>query len=103
VLSSSVAQRLLQERKDLSLITYPGNVESFRDLKANRIDAVLLDLPIALYYAKPDPSLRLSGGPFASGYSGIGIRKEDATLRVAIDQAITHLSECRTLECIYRK
>ncbi len=103
VLSSSVAQRLLQERKDLSLITYPGNVESFRDLKANRIDAVLLDLPIALFYAKPDPSLRLSGAPFAPGYYAIGVRKQDTNLLAAINEAIDHLSSCRTLECIYRK
>jgi len=102
-LSSSVAERLLQKMQNVDLRSYPGNVESFRDLKANRIDAVLLDLPIALYYAKPDPSFRLSGAPFAPGYYGIGVRKQDATLLVAINQAITELSDCRTLECIYRK
>src|SRR3989449_5352504 len=64
VLSSSVAQRLLEEMGGVDLKLYPGNVESFRDLKAERIDAVLLDLPIALYYAKPDPALKLAGAPF---------------------------------------
>jgi polar amino acid transport system substrate-binding protein len=102
-LSSSVAERLLQKMTNVELKSYPGNVESFRDLKAGRIDAVLLDLPIALHYAKPDPSLRLSGAAFAPGYYAMGVRKEDPTLLAAINQAITELSQCRTLECIYRK
>ena len=103
VLSSSVAERLLQNHPEVELKSYPGNVESFRDLKAKRIDAVLLDLPIALHYAKPDSSLRLAGMPLAPGYYGIGVRKQDTTLLVALNQALTQLSEGRTLECIYRK
>src|SRR5581483_778377 len=65
VLSSSVAQRLVEKMGGADLKIYPGNVESFRDLKARRIEAVVLDLPIALFYAKPDEELKLSGAPFA--------------------------------------
>jgi len=78
-------------------------VESFRDLKAKRIEAVLLDLPIALHYAKPDSALKLSGAPFAPGYYGIGVRKEDVTLLAALNQGIKDLAEDHTLERIYRK
>src|SRR5437773_5996124 len=46
VLSSSVAQRLVEKISGVDLRIYPGNVETFRDLKANRIEAVVLDLPI---------------------------------------------------------
>src|SRR5439155_19733342 len=67
VLSSSVAERLLKDTGGIELRIYPGNVESFRDLKAKRIEAVLLDLPIALHYAKPDPALKFSGEAFAPG------------------------------------
>src|SRR5438270_3075785 len=77
VLSSSVAQRLLEEMGGADLRIYPGNVESLRDLKARRIEAVMLDLPIALYYAKPDAALKFSGPSFAQGYYGIGVRKRD--------------------------
>src|SRR5437773_9960050 len=45
VLSSSAAQRLVEKTGGVNLRVYPGNVESFRDLKAHRIEAVLLDLP----------------------------------------------------------
>jgi polar amino acid transport system substrate-binding protein len=103
VLSSSVAQRLLQKVDGVDLRIYPGNVESFRDLKARRIEATLLDLPIAIFYAKPDPELKFSGEPFASGYYAVGLRKPDTTLFAAIDKAIEELAQDHTLERIYRK
>jgi polar amino acid transport system substrate-binding protein len=103
VLSSSVAQRLLEEMGGVDLKIYPGNVESLRDLKAGRIVAVLLDLPIALHYAKPDQSLKFSGAPFAPGYYGIGVRKQDASLLAALNKGITELAQDHTLERIYRK
>lgn len=103
VLSGSVAQRLLEKLSGVDLKIYPGNVESFRDLKARRLEAVLLDLPIALFYAKPDPDLKLSGEPFAPGYYGIGVRKEDTLLLVTLNRTIEQLSQDHTLERIYRK
>lgn len=103
VLSSSVAQRLLENTKGIELKIYPGNVESLRDLKAQRVDAVLMDLPIAVFYAKPEPDLQFSGAAFAPGYYGIGVRQQDATLLTAIDQAIEQLALNGTLERIYRK
>jgi polar amino acid transport system substrate-binding protein len=103
VLSSSVAQRLLEQMGGADLKIYPGNVESFRDLKAERIDAVLLDLPIAIYYAKPDPDLKFSGVSFAPGYYGIGLRKQDGTLAAALNKVVADLAGDGTLERIYRK
>src|SRR5579864_6657499 len=103
VLSSTVAQRLLQQMEGADMRIYPGNVESLRDLKARRIDAVLMDLPIALYYAKPDPDLNFSGEPFAPGYYGIGVRKQDLQLLAALNQAFTDFGRDGTFERIYRK
>ena len=82
---------------------YPGNVECFRDLGSKRIEATLLDLPIAIYYAKNDPALKLSGESFAQGFYGIGVRKADATLLEALNRAITELYSEGELEKIYRK
>src|ERR1039458_5230458 len=91
VLSSSVAQRIVEQMGRAQVKIYPGNVECFRDLKAERIEAVLLDLPIAVFYAKPDPDFQFSGATFAPGYYGIGLRKEDASLADALNQAISQL------------
>lgn len=103
VLSSSVAQRLLDNLGGADSRIYPGNVESFRDLKARRIDAVLLDLPIALHYARTDPDLKFSGEPFALGYYAVGVRKQDGRLLAALNSAISQLANDGTLERIYRK
>ena len=103
VLSSTAAQRLLEKQGGVDLKIYPGNVESLRDLKAGRIEAVLLDLPIALYYAKDDPTLKFSGAAFAPGYYAIGVRRQDVTLRAAINEAVKDLDNNGTLERIYRK
>lgn len=103
VLSSSVAQRLLESYQGIELKIYPGNVESFNDLKAGRIDAVLLDLPIALHYAQPDPALKLSGAPFAQGYYAIGVRRPETELLAAVNEAVLALTSDGTLERIYRK
>jgi polar amino acid transport system substrate-binding protein len=102
VLASSAAQRLLQRTGGIDVKSYPGNVESFLDLKAGRIDIVVLDLPIALYYGKPDPALKFSGEPFSPGYYGIAVRKEDATLLAAINNALAQFIADGTLEQIYR-
>lgn len=103
VLSSTVAQRLVQAMGGADLRIYPGNVESLRDLKAGRIEAVVLDLPIALFYAQPDRELRFSGEPFAPGYYGIGVRKQDLKLLAAINQALVDFGRDGTLERIYRR
>lgn len=103
VLSGTVAQRLVEKLGGVDVRIYPGNVESFRDLKARRIDAVVLDLPIALHYAKPDAELKFSGPPFAPGYYGIGVRRSDPALLAALNQAIDELARDHTLERIYRR
>jgi polar amino acid transport system substrate-binding protein len=102
-LSSTVAQRLVEKMGGTDLRIYPGNVESFRDLKARRIEAVVLDLPIALFYAKPDPALKFSGAPFAPGYYAIGVRPRDTALLAALNNAVQELDENHTLERICRK
>jgi polar amino acid transport system substrate-binding protein len=103
VLSGSVAKGLLDKMGGADLRIYPGNVESLRDLKAQRIEAVVMDLPIAIYYAKPDPSLRFSGASFAPGFYAIGVRKEDKTLLIALNLAVQQLADDHTLERIYRQ
>jgi polar amino acid transport system substrate-binding protein len=101
-LSGTVAQRLLEQAGGVDVRVYPGQVEPFRDLNNGRIDAVMLDLPIAVYYLTKEPNLKRSGEPFAPGYYGIGIRKEDETLLLALNKAIAELQADGTLEKIYR-
>ena len=103
VLSGSVAERLLEKSGGTDLRIYPGKVESLRDLKAKRIEAVVMDLPIAIYYAKPDDALKFSGASFAPGYYAIGVRKQDRNLLLTLNFAIKQMTDDHTLEQIYRK
>jgi polar amino acid transport system substrate-binding protein len=102
-LSSTVAQRMMDQAGGIDVRVYPGQAEPFRDLNNGRIEAVMLDLPIAVYYLTKEPTLKPSGDPFAPGFYGIGVRKEDQTLLLALNKAITELQADGTLEKIYRK
>jgi len=62
----------------------------------------MMDLPIAIFYAKADGAMRFAGPSFAPGYYSIGVRLQDVTLLAALNQAITELNADHTLERIYR-
>ena len=100
-LSASTAQRLLERLGRVEVRIYPGQVEPFRDLGNRRLDAVLLDLPIVVHYLAKEPSLKRSGEPFAPGFYGIGVRREDQTLLAALNKALAELRADGTLEKIY--
>jgi polar amino acid transport system substrate-binding protein len=103
VLSGSAAERLVKNAPGVIWKSYPGNVESFQDLKVHRLDAALVDSPIAVHYVAPDASLSLAGRPFAHGYYAIGLLPEDGRLLRALNEAIDHLARDGTLEQIHRK
>src|SRR5574341_485079 len=69
-LYNTVAKRRLEDVGDVTVNLY-GQVEAFKDLLLNRIDAVFVDLPIASYYAMPNPQLHMVGTPVGEGYYGI--------------------------------
>jgi polar amino acid transport system substrate-binding protein len=102
-LSGTVAQDILQEFGGIDVKIYPGQVQPYEDLAIGRIDAVLLDLPIAAYYGKPNPKLKYAGEPMGEGLYGIAIRKEDEELKVKIDEILAELLRTGELKKIYEK
>ncbi len=98
-LSGSSAMRLLGEMRVHTKL-YDDQLGPYTDLRQHAVDAVLLDLPIALYYAVDDPALKyaqriaglkLVGQPFAEGYYGIAVRKDNAALAKQLDAALGRL------------
>ncbi|MEW6777745.1 MAG: ABC transporter substrate-binding protein/permease [Bdellovibrionota bacterium] len=87
-LLGSLAQDMLGGVSGVQVVTYPGQMEPYEDLATGRIDAVLLDLPIAAYYAHPNPRLKDAGPPVGEGLYAIAIRKEDAALFAKVDGAL---------------
>lgn len=102
-LSGTVAQDILTGIGGVDVRIYPGQVEPYEDLAIGRIDAVLLDLPIAAYYGKPNPKLKYTGEPVGEGFYGIAIRKGDEKLKDEIDRILARLLASGELRRIYEK
>ncbi len=101
-LGETAAERLL-DKLEIEKRVYDGQVEPYLDLELGRIDAVLLDLPIAVYYARPNPKLKYVGEPTDEGYYAIAFRPEDEALACQVDDAIVRLVESGRLKSIYQK
>ncbi|BCB95791.1 amino acid ABC transporter permease [Dissulfurispira thermophila] len=102
-LSGAVAQDILTKLGGVYVKIYSGQVEPYEDLALGRLDAVLLDLPIAAYYAKPNPKLKYTGNPVGEGFYGIAIRKGDDELKKKIDEILVKLLKNGELKKIYEK
>jgi polar amino acid transport system substrate-binding protein len=102
-LSGTVAQDILMKMDGVDVKIYAGQVEPYEDLAIGRLDAVLLDLPIAAYYAKPNPKLKYAGQPVGEGFYAIAIRRGDVELKVKIDEILLKLVNSGRLKEIYEK
>ena len=101
-LDETAALRLL-DRLGVQRRIYEGQVEPYNELASGRIDAVLLDVPIAEYYARPNPRLRFLGAPFDPGVYAIALKPGREHLRRALDNAIGELARNGTLKAIYTR
>lgn len=102
-LYNTVAKQMLEELGEVQVNSYSGQVEPFKDLLLSRIDAVFVDLPVALYYAMPNPQLRMAGEPVGEGYYGIAVRKEDTALAEELNKIIEKLLRSGELKKIYKR
>lgn len=85
-LQESLAFELLRAA-DVETVLYEGVEEPYIDLEHGRLAAVLLDNVIADRYGLPRPTLR-QAATVAEGDYAIGVRRADATLRAALDDAL---------------
>ena len=90
-LASSLAHQLLRARPGIEIVLYGGQEEPYRDLVLGRTDAVLLDSVIAARYGLTRPELELADADIARGSYVIGLRKGDADLLAALDDALDAL------------
>jgi polar amino acid transport system substrate-binding protein len=102
-LKASLAERILQSYPKIQLRSYDGQITAYEDLAIGRLDAVLMDYPIALYYGATNPKLKLVGQPISQMKYGIGMRKEDKELLREINQALGLLMRDGTLRAIYER
>ena len=104
VLNASLAERILKTQKfPMKVVGYSEEVHAYGDLGLGRVDAVLLDEPIALYYAKPNPDLELVGAPIGHLEYGVASRPEDKAFNARLNVALDKLIKDGTLRSILEK
>ena len=101
-LGNTAASRLLAQ-ESISFRSYADPVGAYRDLELRRIDAVLMDVPMEMFYARQNPRLKPAGAPFHRGTYVVGLRKGDDALKAQVDAAIDQIMRDGTLERILRK
>ena len=101
-LGNTAASRLMQ-KDGIPWRGYPDPVAAYRDLELKRIDAVLMDVPMEMYYARANPKLKPAGEPFARGTYNVGLPKGDEKLKTDVNAAIDKIIRDGTLEQILRK
>ncbi|MFO0970535.1 MAG: ABC transporter substrate-binding protein/permease, partial [Gemmataceae bacterium] len=110
-LNNTAAERLLKDQ-EIKFKSYADQQAPYQDLLDGVVDGVLMDLPIAIYYAAPDrtlkysqykPGLKLMGPAFAEGFYGIAVRKTDTALRAELNAAITRLQDSGKLKEILQR
>lgn len=102
-LSASLAQTLMDADGRITAVPYPSPVEIYRDLELGRTDAVLLDVPIAAWYAGSNPKLENKGEPVGEGIYAGGLRKDSSLLKEKVDGALAAMISSGEMEKIYRK
>src|SRR5919205_2037577 len=101
-LGNTAASRLLA-KEGIPFRGYADPVGAYKDLELGRIDAVLMDVPMEMYYARDNPRLKQAGEAVHPGAYVIGLRKGDEALKAEVDAAIDRVMRDGTLERILRK
>lgn len=102
-LPGSMAARIL-ERAGADVRTYEGGQdELYDDLKLGRVDAVLLDEPVARYYGDIDETLERAPGDFGSVQYAVALRTGDAALLAQVNAALGAMQEDGTLRALYER
>lgn len=87
-LDQTAALSMLEKTPGVEAKTYDEEVNAYQDTANGRIFGVLLDYPIAKYYAAPNPNLQFTGPPFGQITYGIAIKKGNTALQQEINAAL---------------
>lgn len=99
-LKVTFAEKYLESLGGITIRSYDGQVNPYVDLGLGRLDAVLMDTPIALYYAT-SPQVKNLELPSVRMSFGIGVRKNNQQLLREINGALDTLRQDGTLRKIY--
>jgi polar amino acid transport system substrate-binding protein len=101
-LGNTAASRVMA-KEGIPFKGYADPVGAYRDLELGRVDAVLMDVPMEMFYARDNPRLKAAGEPVHPGAYVVGLRKGDEALKAEVDAAIDRIMRDGSLERILRK
>ncbi|MDY3868249.1 MAG: ABC transporter substrate-binding protein/permease [Pyramidobacter sp.] len=81
--------------------TYENEINAYQDMAHDRLDAVLLDSPIAIFYAGFNTDLEFTGEPIGEISYGIPVRKGETEFLKKINDALVSIRDDGTLRSIY--
>jgi polar amino acid transport system substrate-binding protein len=87
-LDQTAALTMLEKTPGVIAKTYAQEVNAYQDVANGRLFGVLLDYPIAKYYASGNPNLQFSGPPFGQILYGIVVAKGNTQLQQEINTAL---------------
>lgn len=102
-LKNSLAERILRDFDYIELRSYEGEVNAFEDLANGRIDAALVDYPIALYYTAIHPELKMVGEPFGEVIYSVAIHKNNPQLLERVNLALSEIINSGEMRKILEK
>lgn len=103
VLGQSQSHQVLLAQAGVEVVVYESNVTAYEDVHNGRNAGSLADVPIARALRPLFPTLVDAGEPFGSFYYAMAVRRGDAALQQALDQALATLLADGSLERIYRR
>ena len=102
-LKASLAQRILEREGGIEVRSYENQNNAYDDLAIGRLQAVLMDWPIAVYYSKPNPKLKFTGASIEYMEYGIAVRKDEPALLEQVNEALLALIRAGEMRRIYEK
>lgn len=98
------AKNALQAKKKVKDVrSFDAAPDAFTDLAAGRVDAVLVDLPVAKRIVEQREGAAVVQAIRTKEEYGIAVSKENPDLRVAINEQLTAIRDDGTYDTIYRK
>ncbi|GAB5466005.1 MAG: ABC transporter substrate-binding protein/permease [Candidatus Kapaibacteriales bacterium] len=102
-LKGSLAERILNDHEDIIVVSYPSEVASFKDLRLGQLDAVLIDEPVAKYYASWRDEFQLVGGPIGEVNYGMVVKDDDYFLDSVINKGLNNIIRTGELRSILER
>lgn len=99
----SEAQDILDRVPGVQLRPYAAAISSFEDLASGRLDAVLMDAPVALYYLTDQPKLKFVGDPIGRIEYCIAVSTRDPKLIQEVNAALDVLIQTGELRAILER